>query len=245
MTLVALDFDQGELRLLAHYCQSETMLDAFLTGKDLHAITADGIFGDHENEHRQWGKTINFACGMLIGVMGLYDVLWEMGRETTVEEAKGFLNRWHELYPQARALAAAAEKVARKKGYIELWTGRRCHLEPQDARKGHSRLVQGGLAELIKEGFLRSISGFNKFGAEPILIVHDEILALVNTPMVEEFIPRLIEAFSFETVLGPGQAARFGEPIFRVPMTVSVKTSTKSWGEMEEWKDPLESSSSV
>lgn len=237
LCLVSFDYDQVEFRFVAHYSMDDTLVNAFNNGDDLHALTARNVWGNVTQETRQDGKIVNFSCIFLIGDHGLATYLAKTRRITTTEEAHLINTRFHRAYPRIKVLYNTCRTIVSKRGFIETWTGRRCHLKEDEDYKAMSRLIQTSAAELIKYGIFRAQSTIAKYEAHIVLQVHDEILLEMPIENLAEGIPEIEKQLSFTTTLEEGQKAIFTQPVFRVPMTVSTKFSTKSWGEMEKWDE--------
>lgn len=137
------DFSQAELRVGAHYTRDEKLIDAIVSGKDIHQATADAT-----GMSRADAKTINFAMVYGSGAHALAPQL-----RKTEKETHALLQAWHAAYPGFRETARKAENVARDKGFIKMYNGRRRHFNSPDVefRNAFSYVVQGGVAQMVEE----------------------------------------------------------------------------------------------
>lgn len=207
--LMAWDYSQAEMRMLAHYTNDPFLIDAYINEKDIHGETAEAI-----NIDREKAKRTNFSIVYGIGVPGLSGEL-----KISEKEARSILNRYHKRIPGIKQLYYSAEKMARQKRYIEMWTGRRRHYRKDDFfHKAMSNLIQGGVAEVMRHTITKLFSQMVGTRAYMNLQVHDEIL--FEIPEDEQgfwapLIKRTMEDFSF-----------------RVPMIAEGKVG-KNWANME------------
>lgn len=213
-TLVSLDFNQIELRLLAHYSQDPGLVKAYTEDLDLHQMTADALAVDRD----VIAKRTNFSSVYMIGARSLSKNL-----KVSETEARRILTGWYKTYPRVKPLHAACENFARKNGYIEMWTGRRRHFNAHwELRKAMSSKIQGGVAEIMR----RTISNMKALAYQNADIkwciqVHDELLFRIRTSRLHEVIPE-IERYMTNFA-------------FRVPIKCSIKTG-KTWGTVKTWK---------
>ncbi|MCK5245864.1 DNA polymerase I, partial [Candidatus Bipolaricaulota bacterium] len=157
--LIAADYSQIELRLLAHFSEDENLIEGFNSGIDLHRLTASHVFGLPESEVtdqlRDAAKRINF--GILYGISP-----FGLGRELRIpqSEAKAYIDRFFSAYPRARETIDRLVETATKKGYAETLLGRRRPLPNLTSRNVQQRNfdrrnavntpIQGSAADLIK-----------------------------------------------------------------------------------------------
>ncbi len=184
-TLVAADYSQIELRVLAHMSADPTLLDAFAAGDDIHSRTA-GILFDKDDvtvDERRKAKTINF--GLLYG-MGPQKLGRELG--ITLKEAKEFISVYFSKLSRVKEFYEEIEEGARSFGYVTTLAGRRrmlpdinsrnANLAQQARRMAINTVVQGSAADIIKKAMLEVDKSpvIGEFGASLILQVHDELL---------------------------------------------------------------------
>jgi len=187
MLLIAADYSQIELRLLAHFSEDETLIDAFSKGQDLHRITASKMFGVPEasvdSRLRAAAKRINFGIVYGISPFGL-------SRQLGVprDEARAYIDRFYRTYPKVKSYMEAAVETATERGYAETLLGRRRPLPNLrsrnvaarnfDRRNAVNTPIQGSAADLIKLAMLsidRAIES-GELAADMLLQIHDELL---------------------------------------------------------------------
>jgi len=185
--LLAADYSQIELRIIAALSQEETMIKAFKNGEDIHASTAAKVFNvaidDVTREQRSNAKTVNF--GIIYGVSA-----FGLSNQTTLSrsEAKELIDTYYKTYPKLRNYMSELINFARENGYVETVLGRRRYLKDINSRNAIVRgaaernavnaPIQGSAADIIK---LAMINIYNRFEKENIkskmlLQVHDELV---------------------------------------------------------------------
>ena len=185
--LLAADYSQVELRIMAHLSGDPQMAEAFAQGRDIHASTAAVVFQVDpdavDREMRSRAKAINF--GLLYG-MGPQRLARETG--LTLAEAKEFIERYFTSFPSVRGWIDATLEAARETGYVETLLGRRRPIPDINATDQRSRVfaenaavntpVQGSAADVIKRAMidLESVLASSELSAEMLLQVHDELL---------------------------------------------------------------------
>ncbi len=195
--IIAADYSQIELRILAHLSGDENLKKAFMSGVDIHQRTADEIFGfdlaltpDEKKERRRIAKTINF--GVVYG-MGAFRLSGELG--VSRKEAQGFIDGYFARYPKVKQYYESVEATVESLGYSQTLFGRRRYLadiETQGRDPGYARralqnsTIQGTAAEIIK---LAMINLHQKFagddGVKMVLQVHDELVFEVDEERYE------------------------------------------------------------
>jgi DNA polymerase-1 len=185
--LVAADYSQIELRILAHMSEDPHLLDAFAKNEDIHARTAALLFdkepGEIEARERRKAKTINF--GLLYG-MGPQKLGKDLG--LTLKEAKAFIDRYFSTLTRVREFYTSVEEQARANGYVTTIAGRRrllpdihsrnANLAQQARRMAINTVVQGSAADVIKKAMLavdRDVF-LKDLGSSILLQVHDELV---------------------------------------------------------------------
>ena len=228
--LLSADYSQIDLRVLAHYSQDQTLVEAFARGEDIHARTAMEIFGVPRemvtSEMRRVAKTINFGIVYGMSPYGLAKEL-KIGRR----EAAAFIERYFERYPGVRDYMQQIVAEAREKGYVATIFGRKRYLpdinSPNRAarefaeRTAINTPIQGSAADIIKLAMIEIHRSIKKeeMPAKMILQVHDELLFEIPEPQVEDVARRIVELM--ETVV-----------TLRVPLKVNVSWG-KSWAELK------------
>jgi DNA polymerase-1 len=185
--LLAADYSQIELRLLAHVADIDTLRQAFLDGADIHAMTASQVFGvpieGMDPMVRRRAKAINFGIIYGISAFGLARQL-----DISRGEAKAFIDAYFEHYPGIRAYMDATVEDARAHGFVSTLFGRKCHTpsinEKNPMKRGFSERaainapIQGGAADIIKRAMARlpkAIAASN-LDIRMLLQVHDELV---------------------------------------------------------------------
>jgi DNA polymerase-1 len=185
--LVAADYSQIELRVLAHLSGEPALLDAFAHGADIHARTASLLFDKPEAaiapDERRQAKTINF--GLLYG-MGPQKLSRDLGIK--LDAAKTFIARYFEKLPGLSAFYEGIVEAARREGFVTTLAGRRrllpdigsanSQLASQARRQAINTVVQGGAADIIKMAMLAAARDAELAGLEAVLVlqIHDELL---------------------------------------------------------------------
>lgn len=187
--LLAADYSQIELRVLAHMSGDQTLQDAFAAGDDIHARTAKILFDKAEvsPDERRKAKTINF--GLLYG-MGPQKLGRELG--ITLKEAKEFIAVYFSKLSRVREFYEEIEAGAKSLGFVTTLAGRRrmlpdinsrnVNMAQQARRMAINTVVQGSAADIIKKAMLEVDKSpvIGEFGASLILQIHDELL--LETP---------------------------------------------------------------
>ena len=201
--IVAADYSQIELRIMAHLAHDEGMLKAFTEGKDIHRSTAAEIFGvsleEVTNEQRRNAKAINF--GLIYG-MSEFGLSNQLG--ISRQEARTYMDAYFNRYPNVLQFMTDIKAKAAEQGYVETLLGRRLYLPEIKSSNGMRRKaaervainapMQGTAADIIKVAMI----GIDKmiFGDENIKMimqVHDELVFEVKAERVEHY-SQLIKA---------------------------------------------------
>jgi DNA polymerase-1 len=196
-TLLAADYSQIELRLLAHLSQDPAFVTAFRAGGDIHKQTASIIFGvpvdEVTSEMRARAKTINFATIYGQGARAL-----SLQLKISFAEAKDFIATYFERFAGIRAFLDSQVAFAREQGYVQTIFGRKRFIpEVQDRnfntrafgeRMAQNSPLQGSAADLIKIAMLKIADRLpaDGHGAQMLLQVHDELVFEVPTASLEE-----------------------------------------------------------
>ena len=185
--LLAADYSQIELRIIAALSQEETMIAAFKEGQDIHAATAANIFNVQLNEitreQRSNAKTVNF--GIIYGVSA-----FGLSNQTNLNrsEAKALIDTYYETYPKLKDYIQKQTAFARENGYVETVLGRRRYLKDINSRnaivRGASERnavnapIQGSAADIIKIAMINiaDILKSQKLKSKMLLQVHDELV---------------------------------------------------------------------
>jgi DNA polymerase-1 len=190
--MMAADYSQVELRIMAHLSQDESLLNAFSEGVDVHRATAAEVFGvpldKVENEQRRAAKAINFGLIYGMSAFGLAKQL-NIGRY----EAQDYIDVYFARYPGVKVYMDKTRKQAHDRGYVETVFGRRLYLPEINSRNGQRRQyaertainapMQGTAADIIKRAMItvdRTLSA-SKLDAKVVMQVHDELVLEVRT----------------------------------------------------------------
>ena len=180
------DYSQIELRIMAHLSQDRNMIDAFLSGYDIHAATAAKIYkvdiSEVTTDMRRKAKTANFGIIYGISVFGLAERM-----NVSRQEAKELIDGYFETYPQIKEYMDKSIDLARRQGYIETIFGRKRYLPDINSRnsvvRGYAERnainapIQGSAADIIKVAMVRIYQRFQSesIKSKMILQVHDEL----------------------------------------------------------------------
>jgi DNA polymerase-1 len=194
--LVAADYSQVELRIMAHLSQDPGLLKAFSSAEDVHKATAADVFGvsleEVTTEQRRGAKAINFGLIYGMSAFGLANQL-----NISRGDAQGYVDRYFEKYPGVRSYMDETQALADEKGYVETLFGRRLYLPGIHAGNGMIRKaaqrtainapMQGTAADIIKQAMIDidhwlSIANLK---ARMVLQVHDELVFEVAEQDVE------------------------------------------------------------
>ena len=206
--LLAADYSQVELRILAHMSGDPTLIQAFKEGKDIHAHTASLVYGvpidQVTPQMRRVAKMTNFAISYGVTGYGLAERT-EMDRETANE----FIREYFRTYPKVKEYIERVKREVQEKGYVETLLGRRRyfpellpgsgvarHLRQAAERAAINHPIQGTAADIIKIAMVRVHRQLQEAGlrAGMILQVHDELVLEVPQEEVERVIPLVREA---------------------------------------------------
>jgi DNA polymerase-1 len=185
--LLAADYSQIELRIIAALSKEENMMTAFKNGEDIHASTAARVFNVPLSEvtraQRSNAKTVNFGIIYGVSAFGLSNQT-----DLTRSEAKELIDTYYETYPKLKAFMSAQVDFAREHGYVETVLKRRRYLKDINSRNAMVRNgaernavnapIQGSAADIIKLAMIHIHNRFKKekFKSKMLLQVHDELV---------------------------------------------------------------------
>lgn len=185
--IVSADYSQIELRLLAHFSQDENLLKAFNEGKDIHATTASRVFGvnldDVTSIMRTMAKAVNFGIIYGISEFGL-----SKNVHMTPREAKEFIAKYFELYPQVKFYMDESVKIAKENGYASTLLGRVRYipelasstyvLKQFGERVAMNMPLQGTASDIIKMAMINVQNKMKELNLKSKLIlqIHDELI---------------------------------------------------------------------
>jgi len=186
--LLAADYSQIELRILAHIAEIDALKDAFASGIDIHAMTASEVFGvpieGMDPMVRRQAKAINFGIIYGISAFGLARQL-DIGRK----EAAGYIDAYFEKFPGIRKYMDDTIEFGREHGYVQTLFGRKCHVkslqEKNPMKRGFGERaainapIQGTAADVIRRAMIRMPDALTEAGLTDVrmlLQVHDELV---------------------------------------------------------------------
>ncbi|WP_336847640.1 DNA polymerase I [Serratia nevei] len=201
--IVAADYSQIELRIMAHLSQDEGLLKAFAEGKDIHRATASEVFGvpldKVTGEQRRSAKAINF--GLIYG-MSAFGLARQLGIPRG--EAQRYMDLYFERYPGVLDYMERTRQQASEQGYVSTLDGRRLYLPDVRSsnamrRKAAERAainapMQGTAADIIKRAMIEVdawLQGQEKPLVRAIMQVHDELVFEVHESVIEEASQRI------------------------------------------------------
>ena len=227
-SILAADYSQIELRIMAHLSNDQTLLDAFSAGQDIHKSTAGEVLDIDtdkvSSEQRRWAKAINF--GLIYG-MSAFGLAKQLGIPRY--QAQEYIDLYFKKYPQVQSFMDKTKEKAREYGHIETLYGRRLYLPDINSKNGLRRKyaersainapMQGSAADIIKlamidvSKWLRS----EKVPAKMIMQVHDELVLEVRSDVISDIKDEIINIMESTVSL-------------KVPLIVDVGTG-KNWDE--------------
>jgi DNA polymerase-1 len=227
-TMVAADYSQIELRIMAHLSGDQGLRNAFAQGLDIHRATAAEVFDvsleEVSIEQRRSAKAINFGLIYGMSAFGLAKQL-DVGRH----QAQEYMDLYFDRYPGVAHFMDDIKLQAKDKGYVETLRGRRLYLPNINASNGMLRQgaertainapMQGTAADIIKQAMIDVDKWLeaDNIDARMIMQVHDELVFEVATPIVEGFIQAAAEIMEAAAELA-------------VPLVVDVGQGT-NWDE--------------
>ncbi|MCA0932696.1 DNA polymerase I [Lutimonas saemankumensis] len=186
-TLLAADYSQIELRLIAEMSGDAQMKESFLKGEDIHRSTAANVFNvpieDVTREQRSYAKTVNFGIIYGVSAFGL-----SQQTDLSRSEARELIETYYETYPTLKSYIAKQVDFARDHGYVETILGRRRYLKninsrnaivrSADERNAVNAPIQGSAADIIKIAMIRIHELLKKenYRSKMLLQVHDELV---------------------------------------------------------------------
>jgi DNA polymerase-1 len=228
--LVAGDYSQIDLRVLAHLSQDENLLSAFREDKDIHAATASQLFGVDiahvTTDMRRLAKTVNFGV-----IYGMSEFGLEQATDLSRQEAAQFINAYFAKYPGVKRYLDDTREKARRTGYVETILGHRRYvpevLSPNRiVREAAERMainmpVQGTSSDIIKVAMINLYREMleRNLKSRMLLQVHDELIFEVPHDEIEEMTHLVRERMSAAIPLS-------------IPVKVDIKSGT-NWGAME------------
>lgn len=206
--IVSADYSQIELRIMAHLSQDAGMLKAFANNEDIHRATAAEIFGVEttavDSEQRRYAKVINF--GLIYG-MSAFGLAQNLNIERSA--AQSYIERYFARYPGVREYMQTTREIAKQKGYVETYFGRRLWVPEINSPNGMRRAgaeraainapMQGTAADLIKLAMIAVDKWLHeeKLQTKLIMQVHDELVLEVpeaELNLIQQKLPELMQS---------------------------------------------------
>ena len=194
--IIDADYSQIELRILAHIANDEAMINAFLSGEDIHTMTASKVFdvppSEVSSEHRKRAKAVNF--GILYG-MGEYSLSEDLG--ISMAQAKKYITSYLNGFPSVKEYLDNIKKTAKTDGYVTTLFGRRRkiaelassnkNLQHFGERVAMNSPIQGTAADIIKIAMIKTSNALKEanIDAKLLLQVHDELILEAHKSDVE------------------------------------------------------------
>lgn len=214
--IVAADYSQIELRIMAHLSNDEGLLNAFRENKDVHKATAAEVFGvaeaDVTQNQRRSAKAINF--GLIYG-MSAFGLARQLGIGRN--QAQEYVDLYFARYPGVKEYMERTREQAREQGYVKTLFNRRLYLPEINAKNGMRRQhaertainapMQGTAADIIKRAMIDVDSWLKQDEVEACMImqVHDELVFEVAAPQAQEFAKKVSQVMQ--------QAAKINVPL--------------------------------
>jgi DNA polymerase-1 len=205
--LLAADYSQIELRIMAHFSEDKKLLAAFAAGEDIHKFTAAEVFDvpleDVTTEQRRSAKAVNF--GLIYG-MQAFGLAKQLGIERS--EAQTYIDAYFNRYPGVKNYIEETRELAKQQGYVETLFGRRLYL-PDIKSRNHQRRqyaertavnapIQGSSADLIKLTMIEIDNKISQSGIEVKMLmqVHDELVFEIAEDALEDAKTAIIDAMT-------------------------------------------------
>lgn len=229
--LLAVDYSQVELRIVAHIAQDQAMLEAFRKGQDIHATTAAAItdtpLGKVTPQQRRHAKAVNFGLIYGMSAFGL-----TRSTDLTLAEAENFIKEYFKEFPGVKTWLDKTRLQAARDGYVETLLGRRRYfpnlakgsnpqMRQREEREAINAPIQGTAADIVKLAMIAMPDALGKAGlnARMLLQVHDELIFEVPEDELEKTVPVI------KTVMESAMT-------LDVPLVCDARAGD-NWGELE------------
>ncbi len=228
--LIAGDYSQIDLRVLAHLSQDPALLATFRAGRDVHSATASQLFGVAQDgvtpDMRRLAKTVNFGV-----IYGMSDYGLEQATELSRSQAHKFIEEYFARFPGVRRYLDETKTMAQEKGYVQTLLGRRRYIPEinssnRQVREGAERMainmpVQGTSADIIKIAMVRLFRDMmaKQVKSKMLLQVHDELIFEVPEEELEMMMKMVPDVMQTACILS-------------IPLKVEMKKG-HNWGEMD------------
>lgn len=222
--IISADYNQIELRLLAHYSGDEKLVNAYKENKDIHTLTASQVFGVPESEvtptQRRSAKAVNFGI-----IYGISDFGLSRNANLSRKEAKLYIEKYFATYPSVKEYMDSNVKFARENGYIKTIMGRIRRIPEINSNVYQTRQfgervamnmpLQGSASDIIKMAMIKVEEALKNLKSKLILQIHDELI--VDTYPGEESTVKQILKDCMENVV-----------TLKVPLPVDINVG-KTW----------------
>ena len=222
--IISADYNQIELRLLAHYRENEKLVNAYKENKDIHTLTASQVFGVPESEvtpiQRRSAKAVNFGI-----IYGISDFGLSQNANLSRKEAKLYIEKYFATYPSVKEYMDSNVKFARENGYIKTIMGRIRRIPEINSNVYQTRQfgervamnmpLQGSASDIIKMAMIKVEEALKNLKSKLILQIHDELI--VDTYPGEENMVKQILKDCMENVV-----------TLKVPLPVDINMG-KTW----------------
>ena len=222
-TVVAIDYSQIELRIMAHLSQDASLLRAFAQGQDIHRATASEVFGcsleEVTDEQRRRAKAVNF--GLIYGMSA-----FGLSRQLDIprHEAQAYMDKYFERFPGVLEYMENTRETAKKQGYVSTLFGRRLPLPEIKASNGARRKaaeraainapMQGTAADIIKRAMIKVGDWIDEKGCQSdvrmLMQVHDELVFEIRTEHAESYAKALADVMGEAADLDVPLLAEYG-----------------------------------
>ena len=222
--IISADYNQIELRLLAHYSGDEKLVNAYKENKDIHTLTASQVFGVPESKvtpiQRRSAKAVNFGI-----IYGISDFGLSQNANLSRKEAKLYIEKYFATYPSVKEYMDSNVKFARENGYIKTIMGRIRRIPEINSNVYQTRQfgervamnmpLQGSASDIIKMAMIKVEEALKNLKSKLILQIHDELI--VDTYPGEENMVKQILKDCMENVV-----------TLKVPLPVGINVG-KTW----------------
>ena len=198
--LLSFDYSQIELRVLASLSNCKKLIEAFNEGVDIHELTAKEVFGTDSVTplQRRQAKAVNFGIVYGISDYGLKEQL-----NVSIFEAKHFINKFHEAYPEISDYLTNCIEFTEENGYAKTFFDRRRYLPLIHSKEYNKREfakraamnapIQGTAADIIKLVMVKIDELLKGYDSKLVLTIHDELIFKLNTNEEDELVPKIKE----------------------------------------------------
>ena len=220
-SFVAIDYKQMEMRMFGILAKEPRMLESLQSGRDIHADVAEMVWGERDEVHREWSKTVGFGLiyAMTVGAL-------QLRLNMTSEEAHAVTDQYWRAFPRIKPWLQEIIKECKIGNHVRYWSGRIWREETEvHMFKAANAVIQGGCADLLSVASLRCSRLLNQHPRWGHIVneIHDEILFQLRNEALQKAIPVLSKTMEVADLMG-------------IPFFTSVKVG-KTWGTLEKWEE--------